>query len=145
MNDETTQAEVTSAPEQSAPAPKAKAKAKPAKAKKAAPKAKAKPSAKAVKGLKGPAILRVYAPGYNKDTERKTAGGHTSVDNNDKLAQKLRGKDLDSVYAEAAKVLTDDDGNKLSVQALKKQYGKLNVGMQRMNLGNRMRAVLNAK
>lgn len=144
MNDETKQAEVASTQATTTtPAPKAP-KAKPAKKAKKAAKAK-KPAGKAVKGLKGPAVLKVYAPGYNKDTERKTAGGHTSVDNNDKLAQRLRGAELEKVYTEAAKILRDDDDKPVTVQALKKQYGRLNVGMQRMNLGNRMRAVLNAK
>lgn len=131
----------TSAPEAAKPAkaPKAKAK-KPAKAK-----AKAKKPAKKAKSgetVKGPQILRQYAPKYHKDTERKTAGGHVSVDNDDKVAKKLRGMTLDAVYAEAAKVVEDKDGNKLTVKALKEKYKHLNVGMQRMNLGNRIRAAL---
>lgn len=117
----------TSAP--ATPARKTKVKAKPAK------KAKGKgPKASTAKGVKGPQVLRQYAPGYHKDKAKKTAGGHTSVDSNDALAQKLRGKDLDHVYKEAARILKEPES------ALRAKYKGLNVGMQRMNLGNRMRA-----
>jgi len=123
----------------------AKAKKSVAKAKKAAPKAR-KPSK--ANGETGPGVLRAYAPNYTKggkDGKAKTAGGNTTIDNADALAEKLRGKDIKDVYEMAAKVITDEDGNKLTVNQLRAKYGKLNVGMQRMNLGNRMRAVLNAK
>lgn len=112
------------------------------------PKAKAKPAVKAKvkakaktngKGTKGPAILRQYAPEYHRDTENKTAGGNVSVDSDDATAKALRGKPLDEVYTKAAKVLG------VTVKELQTRYGKLNVGMQRMNLGNRIRGVANAK
>jgi hypothetical protein len=64
----------------------------------------------------------------------KTASGNTSLSCGDDLAKKLQGKELDDVYKMAAKVLD------VPVSQLKQRYGKLNVGMQRMNLGNRMRA-----
>jgi len=67
----------------------------------------------------------------------KSAGGNSSLDNGDTLAKKLRGMDVEAVYKEAAKVLGRDE-----VAALRKRYAKLNVGMQRMNMGNRMRAAL---
>lgn len=67
----------------------------------------------------------------------KSAGGNSSLDNGDSLAKKLRAKDIEAVYKEAAKVLGRDE-----VAALRKRYSKLNVGMQRMNMGNRMRAAL---
>ena len=60
--------------------------------------------------------------------------GHTSLDCGDAIAQRLRGMALDDLYAEAAKVLAEDE------KALRARYAKLNPGMQRMNLGNRMRA-----
>lgn len=60
--------------------------------------------------------------------------GNATMDNGDALARKLRGAALEDVYAEAAKVLGE------SVSALQAKYKHLNPGMQRMNLGNRMRA-----
>ena len=127
--------------------PAAKKAAKPA-AKKAAKKASkpAKATKKASKPadgdeqpVKGPGVLRRYAVGYNRDTERRTIGGHVSVDCGDTIAEKLRGQDLDSVYKFSAKALGEDE------KALRAKYKHLNVGMQRMNLGNRVRAVLAAK
>lgn len=69
----------------------------------------------------------------------KAASGRKSLDNGDAAAKLLRGKSLDETYDIAAKQLGE---TKL---ALKRKYGKLNEGMQRMNLGNRIRKVLNAK
>lgn len=90
-------------------------------------------------GTKGPDALRTYATQYVKDTEHKTASGNPSVHCNDEVAQKLLGKPLEEVYATVAKAIDED------VAALKAKYGHLNLGMQRMNLGNRLRGVLNAK
>ena len=144
MNEEA-QTSTTEAPRREPSPSKGKPTPKKAAPKKAAPKkAVAKPAKKA-KGKakatteKGPGVLKQYAPDYHKDSENKTAGGHTSIDNNDKLAQKLRGASIDDVYKQAAKVLEETEKD------LRKKYGHLNVGMQRMNLGNRMRAVINAK
>ena len=67
----------------------------------------------------------------------KSAGGNSSLDNGDKLAKDLRGLDIEEVYKRATKVLGREE-----VDALRKRYAKLNVGMQRMNMGNRMRAAL---
>jgi len=142
------QSEGVDAAPAAAPAPKKAS--KPKAPKKAAPKkaaAKKPKKAKAKKGDKptGTAVIAAYAPEYHRDTEKKTASGNVSVDNNDDLAKKLRGKSLDEVYAMGAKVLRDEDDKPVTVAALKKRYAHLNVGMQRMNLGNRIRAVLNAK
>lgn len=117
---------------------KAAAKAADAKAKEAARKEreKARAAAHAARLAAGgkdrlvPANLDLY----HKDTEKKTAGGHVSVDRDDELAKKLRGLPIDAVYKEASKVLKEDE------KALRGKYAHLNVGMQRMNLGNRMRA-----
>lgn len=65
-----------------------------------------------------------------------SAGGNSSLDNGDEVAQLLRGKSLDEVYKIAAKHTETPE-----VQ-LRKNYEHLNVGMQRMNLGNKLRAVL---
>jgi hypothetical protein len=68
------------------------------------------------------------------DKPNLSANGNATMDNGDAVAKKLRGAELDEVYAQASKVLGE------SQAALRAKYGHLNVGMQRMNLGNRMRA-----
>lgn len=69
----------------------------------------------------------------------KSASGSTSLNNGDAVATKLQGKDLKEVYELAAKATGE------TVNALKAKYGKLNAGMQRMSLGNRIRGAANAK
>lgn len=64
----------------------------------------------------------------------KSAAGHSTMDNGDEVAKQLRGADLEAVYKQAAKLLGEP------IKDLQAKYGHLNVGMQRMNLGNRMRA-----
>lgn len=66
----------------------------------------------------------------------KSVGGHATLDNGDALAKSLRGAELDDVYRQAAQLLGETQ------TALRARYGHLNVGMQRMNLGNRMRAAM---
>ncbi len=61
-----------------------------------------------------------------------------ALDCGDEVAAKLRAMTIDEVYAFAAKVLKSTDGGK----ALKAKYETLNVGMQRMNLGNVIRKAL---
>ena len=63
----------------------------------------------------------------------KAASGNTSLDCADDVAKQLRGKELDAIYKLAAKTLGETE------KALRARYGRLNVGMQRMNLGNRLR------
>lgn len=67
----------------------------------------------------------------------KSAGGNSSLDCGDSVAKDLRGKELDDVYKEYAKVFGREEA-----AAMRKRYSKLNVGMQRMNLGNRLRAAV---
>lgn len=114
-----------------------------AKAAKKAAKAKPKKAKGAKKVRSGDSLeaLKEAAPDYHRDKEKKTAGGNASIDNNDEVAKKLRGKPLDEVYAAAAKALAPDE----TVNSLKARYKHLNEGMQRMNLGNRLRGALNAK
>jgi len=73
---------------------------------------------------------------YESFKNVRTASGRPSIDVNDQVASKLRGKTLDEVYEVAAKVLDLGEGE------LRNKYDHLNPGMQRMNLGNRMRKVL---
>lgn len=103
-----------------------------------AAKAKERAAAKAEREANGghDRLVPANLSQYHVDKEKKTAGGHASVDSNDTLAQKLRGKSIDEVYREAALVLKED------ATALRAKYAHLNVGMQRMNLGNRMRAAV---
>jgi hypothetical protein len=71
--------------------------------------------------------------------EIKTPSGSKVLDVDDEAAKLLRGMDLEKIYdlvAEACGV---------SKSELKKKYAKLNLGMQRMNLGNKLRAVLTNK
>lgn len=152
MNSETnTQvAETTSAPApamtnaQVKKAAKKPSKAKVTKAAAPAKKAKApkttkKPVRKA-KVITGDRLVPADLSTYHIDKDKKTANGNPSVDCDDKVAVMLRGKDLKSVYELVAKQVEDE-----TVVSLKKKYGHLNVGMQRMNLGNKLRGVLNAK
>lgn len=103
-------------------------------AKKSAPK-KAAPKRKTstLKGKSTDALVAA-AKTYHRDAKVKTPKGSVSVDCNDKIAKDLRGKDLDEVYKIAARTLREPEAD------LRKQYKHLNVGMQRMNLGNRIRA-----
>jgi hypothetical protein len=103
---------------------------------------KKKASKKAVRKTSNGALIRTVAgrehdiSGYEKV---KNASGHTSYDNGDDVATKLRGKTLDEVYAYASKQLKEDE------KALRSKYKNLNAGMQRMSLGNRLRKIANAK
>lgn len=62
-----------------------------------------------------------------------TTHGNRTIDIDDKVARMLRGADPKEMYQIAAKALG------VSPRTLKGQYGHLNIGMQRMSLGNRMR------
>jgi hypothetical protein len=112
---------------------------KPAKAPKAkAAKVATAPKAKVVKA--GPRIVYI-GPKSNRQAHDishyrkvKTATGNTSLDCGDQLARELAGLDLDATYELAARKLG------VSAGELRAKYLKLNPGMQRMNLGNRIRA-----
>lgn len=103
---------------------------------------KKKAAKKAVKKAANGALIRTVAgrehdiSGYEKV---KNSSGHTSYDNGDDVATKLRGKTLDEVYAHAAKALKEPEKD------LRAKYKHLNPGMQRMSIGNRLRKVANAK
>lgn len=153
-NDQTTQAaETTSAPAPAVTNVGTGAKAKRAAAKRPSkpkvvkadgkkakmPKTSKKPGKAKVKAITGNRLVPADLTKYHVDKEKKTANGNPSVDSNDKVAVMLRGKDLESVYQVVAKQTEE------TVPALKAKYKHLNVGMQRMNLGNKLRGVLNAK
>lgn len=119
---------------------------KPKVTKAAAPKAKMPKTSKKLpakkakaKAITGDRLVPADLATYHIDKDKKTAGGHPSVDCADDVATMLRGKALDAVYALVAKKIGEPEKD------LRAKYKQLNVGMQRMNLGNRLRGVLNAK
>jgi len=61
----------------------------------------------------------------------KTATGQKSLNNGDEVAAVLEGLHVDELFKIGEDVLGEDFAEK---------YAKLNVGMQRMNMGNRLRA-----
>lgn len=68
-------------------------------------------------------------------TDIRTPSGRKSLDCGDSIATMLRGKPLDEVYQLVADYLAVD------VATLVTRYAKLNPGMARMALGNRLRRV----
>jgi len=66
-------------------------------------------------------------------SDTKTPSGRRTIDTNDEIAQSLRGLPLEQVYQLAAETTG------ISVEELQDKYAGLNTGMQRMNLGNRIR------
>ena len=114
-----------------------KAKNKPAKAEKAA---KA-PKAKKVKAESGEAVVSgalTYDPNKYIRHDERTASGSKVRDIDDPVAEKLRGLDLDKMYS----ILSKEIGE--TAKSLKEKYGHLNHGMQRMTIGNRLRALARA-
>lgn len=120
-----------------------KAKAKVAKGTKTGKKAKSANAGKVVKVKRDADFRRIKRIG---DKEHKvdltryhtviSASGNSSLDNGDDVASTLRGKSLDEVYAIAAKATG------MPQTQLRSNYGHLNPGMQRMNLGNKVRGAL---
>ncbi len=73
---------------------------------------------------------------YEVSAEVRTACGRRAVDSGDEIAAELRGMAIEDVYHEAA------DRLGTTVADLQEKYGHLNIGMQRMNLGNRIRGAI---
>lgn len=80
-----------------------------------------------------------------------TASGRPTIDRNDYVANKLRGMDVDLVYPYVAAVLAKlevefiGNGSKKTHTGqgdLRARYSHLNVGMQRMNMGNLLRGAM---
>lgn len=91
----------------------------------AAPRAR-KPLSERKNGVIDSAYLGKYQS-YKRGTK-------SSFDNGDGVASVLRCLTLEFVYRAVAKEVQE------SVESLKARYGHLNAGMQRMNLGNKLRA-----
>lgn len=119
--------------------------AKPAKASKPAKPAKPKASKPKVEGDEDedeiqPVRLHPDLTKYTKH-DTKTTSGRRCIDIADEVADLLRGEDLESVYKIGARKLSEL-GSKVKVADLQAQYEHLNPGMQRMNIGNRLRAAI---
>jgi len=87
------------------------------------------------------ALIKIKRENY---VSTRTSSGGKSLHNNDDVAQGLAGLNVNELYVIAGKFLafplkvskkTIEDNDQLQAA-----YGNLNVGMQRMNLGNRIRA-----
>jgi hypothetical protein len=78
----------------------------------------------------------------NTYVKHKTAAGNNSLDSGDSVAADLRSLTLDEAYEFAARELVRNGeftSTREAMQTLTARYGSLNPGMQRMNLGNRLR------
>lgn len=115
--------EVTSAP-------------KPKKAKAPKPKAAKKSKAKKPGHIKPSKGERLVPANLSKYRKTKSASGNASFHNGDRVAKMLDGKTVADVYAIVAKA------TKATEASLKNRFKHLNLGMQRMNLGNVLRAAL---
>lgn len=92
------------------------------------------------KAKKAPNDKRLVQADLSKYTVTKgvdSLKGKRAVDIGDDAAKKLRGIPLDEAYRIVSKAV------EVPQTELKAKYEKLNPGMQRMNLGNRLRAALN--
>lgn len=79
----------------------------------------------------------LYLPQYVANRVTRADGSlKRALDCGDEVAAKLRAMTIDEVYAFAAKLVD------VKPNALKAKYEGLNVGMQRMNLGNMIRKAL---
>lgn len=76
---------------------------------------------------------------YQSFRSVRTASGRPSIDVADQVATLLRGKSLEEVREIGAKVLQGE-----TAESLRIKYEHLNPGMQRMNIGNRIRKVWTA-
>jgi hypothetical protein len=82
------------------------------------------------------ASKRINIP-TDKYQQSRTATGGKSMHNGDVVATGLAGRTLDQVYEMASEMLDTEESE------LREKYAHLNVGQQRMNLGNRIRGAVN--
>ena len=92
----------------------------------------------------------VFPAGIRETYERgKTAEGAAYIDNGDELARQLRGAELDQVARMAAEICGEKTAqgwiDHYTVDREAEGKARLNPGMVRMNLGNRIRAALKRK
>ena len=72
----------------------------------------------------------------NNYVKGKGPSGGTTFHNGDAVATNLAGLSLEAVYSVASQALS------IPVEDLQAKYGHLNPGQQRMNLGNRLRGLV---
>jgi len=70
-----------------------------------------------------------------------TPSGRDTIDINDDVAEQLRGMNFKEAASAVAKAMSDM-GEKTTAKELVEKYDHLNPGMQRMNLGNRLRSCI---
>jgi hypothetical protein len=70
-----------------------------------------------------------------------TPSGRDTIDINDDVANQLRGMNFENAAKAVAKAVTAL-GEKTSYEELMTKYEHLNPGMQRMNLGNKLRGAM---
>jgi len=103
--------------------------------------AKAAKAAKAEKEPKDPSerkngvVYAGYLPQYEKYKAVVNGQVRRSIDKGDAIAVQLRGMTIDQVYGEGSKITGH------SVRDLKSRFEHLNVGMQRMSIGNMIRKI----
>lgn len=71
----------------------------------------------------------------DKYVSTRSASGAKSLSNGDPVAQALEGLDIDQLHTVA---------KKMTGESWHEKYAHLNIGMQRMNIGNRMRGAVRA-
>ena len=98
-----------------------------------------KKPARAKKGTKPIVAERGILQLRKKYNKGESNAGNISYDSGDAIAQELRGMALEDVYDLVARKSGETE------RMLKAKYGKLNPGMQRMNLGNRLRKLVRDK
>lgn len=72
----------------------------------------------------------------NKYVSARSASGAKSLNNGDEVAIALAGLAIETLYKVADSICGD------AAKEFRTKYAKLNVGMQRMNLGNRIRGAI---
>lgn len=109
-----------------------------------------KPARKVAKTESGEEVTvspALVQPDYTRYTkhEVKSPSGRKALDINDSAAALLRGHDISDCYFIVAKNMAKLDKTldpEVVEKELTKQYKHLNIGMQRMNLGNRLRKAM---
>jgi hypothetical protein len=75
-----------------------------------------------------------FAPYRDQYVKTRLEDGRRRVDSGDAVAVALRGADIEQVYTTVAAAIG------VPAPELRARYSHLNIGQQRMNLGNRLRA-----
>ena len=85
---------------------------------------------------------RLINPDYGKYTTHEghlTQSGRKVIDRDDDVAAEIRDMDLDKLYGHVAAKMVSAGDVEVTADSLMERYQHLNRGMQRMNLGNRLR------